>query len=706
MSVPYTVLEWADRSLSLFNTIVVLWLGAIVLLHAGRRRWDTWLACGGMALAGLFFAGHSTIVGQRLNATSGAMSFWWHAIWLAFIIWPLLWYAIVAWYTDAVSLPAHRRLLIGAGISGIVALIAPAILPIVPPYEAILKHETPHILTLGGVPAILFYAIYCIAGEMLALAALRAGGRSPEFMNDPAHRQSYPWLVATSYVLLGVAVTVSIVAVFVIGAAQARQLDLAAVATQTVLVAVDTAISLLIAVVIVFVGEAVISYEIFTGNALPQSRLAEQWRLVQLLAAYFAVLVGGSLELPLPPIYTLVLAIVLLALFVALVGWRAVLERQQAIEHLRPFVASQGLYEHLLDPASPVDVDGTLPFIALCADVLHAQWATLIAVGPLAPLVGPPICYPPAKSPPEITFADLLPRLDARADAPVVLSDDDEATWIVPLWSGRGLIGIVLLGAKRNGQLYTQEEIALARATGERIVDTQASAELARRLMLLQRERLVETQVADQRTRRELHDEILPRLHAVMLLLNAGQGDAQKDDALSLLAETHRQIAGLLQALPSARPSSVVTEGLFGALRQTMEGDFGGVFDEVTWEIAPEGESAASRLPAVAAEVVFGAAREAIRNAARYGRGQNSQRPLRLVIAAKCEDGLRIAIEDDGVGIDPAMPSHGSGQGLALHSTMMAVLGGTLTVERASGGGSRVILSLPEWPHPGTGPSG
>ncbi|HKD75823.1 MAG TPA: hypothetical protein VKB76_10020, partial [Ktedonobacterales bacterium] len=260
---PYTILEWADRALSLFNTIVVLWLGAIVVLHAGRRRWDTWLACGGMALAGLFFAGHSTIVGQRLDAASGTMGFWWHAIWLAFIIWPLLWYAIVAWYTEAMRAPTHRRLLIGAGIVGIVALIAPAVLPLVPPYGAILKHETPHILTLGGIPVILLYAVYCVGGEVLALAALRAGGRSPEFMSDPAHRQSYPWLVATSYVLLGVAVTVSIVAVIVIGAAQARQLDLTAVTTQTVLVAVDTAISLLIAVVIVFVGEAVISYEIF-----------------------------------------------------------------------------------------------------------------------------------------------------------------------------------------------------------------------------------------------------------------------------------------------------------------------------------------------------------------------------------------------------------------------------------------------------------
>jgi len=44
------------------------------------------------------------------------------------------------------------------------------------------------------------------------------------------------------------------------------------------------------------------------------------------------------------------------------------------------------------------------------------------------------------------------------------------AVWAVPLWSERGLIGALLLGEKRDGGLYTQEEIEIARATGERCV--------------------------------------------------------------------------------------------------------------------------------------------------------------------------------------------------------------------------------------------
>jgi signal transduction histidine kinase len=59
-------------------------------------------------------------------------------------------------------------------------------------------------------------------------------------------------------------------------------------------------------------------------------------------------------------------------------------------------------------------------------------------------------------------------------------------------------------------------------------------------------------------------------------------------------------------------------------------------------------------------------------------------------------DGLAIVVEDDGAGVEAgAPPAGGSGQGLALHSTLMAVVGGTLAAEPTAGGGMRVTLRLP-----------
>jgi signal transduction histidine kinase len=106
--------------------------------------------------------------------------------------------------------------------------------------------------------------------------------------------------------------------------------------------------------------------------------------------------------------------------------------------------------------------------------------------------------------------------------------------------------------------------------------------------------------------------------------------------------------------------------------------------------------------------VVFFAAREAMRNAARYGRGDDRSRPLHLCVSVTCDGNTAIVIEDDGVGLrDDGMPNGGggqgltsgqgftSGQGLALHSTMMAVIGGALAVESQPGAYTRVVLTLP-----------
>jgi signal transduction histidine kinase len=214
---------------------------------------------------------------------------------------------------------------------------------------------------------------------------------------------------------------------------------------------------------------------------------------------------------------------------------------------------------------------------------------------------------------------------------------------------------------------------------------------MARRLMGLQRERLAESQVLDQRARRVLHDEVLPRLHAAMLTLT----EESHTDTVEALADAHRQISDLLRDMPTATAPEVARLGLFGALRQTVDEEFKRAFDSVAWEVASGAEKKARAIPTLIAEVLFYAAREAVRNAARHGRGESNE-PLNLRIEAAWENGLELTIEDDGVGVERAgSPPETSGHGLALHSTMMAVVGGTLAVESAPGAYTRVTLKLP-----------
>jgi signal transduction histidine kinase len=225
----------------------------------------------------------------------------------------------------------------------------------------------------------------------------------------------------------------------------------------------------------------------------------------------------------------------------------------------------------------------------------------------------------------------------------------------------------------------------IARAAGERLVDAQASAEIARRLMALQRQRLAEAQVIDQRTRRTLHDEVLPRLHAAMLELSAS-GSAE---TLESLAGAHRQIADLLHELPAASAPEVRQLGLLAALRAAAA-EMQPAFDQVEWQLDPAAEEGCREIPPLQAEVIYYAAREAMRNAARHARGGS---PLRLRLLARCAGGLELILEDNGVGMSQSAPAaEGGGQGLTLHSTMMAVIGGSLALESQPGEWTRVTL--------------
>src|SRR6185503_14327185 len=106
---------------------------------------------------------------------------------------------------------------------------------------------------------------------------------------------------------------------------------------------------------------------------------------------------------------------------------------------------------------------------------------------------------------------------------------------------------------------------------------------------------------------------------------------ASSDEAAALLADAHRQVSALLAELPPPLAPDVARLGLVRALQRVVE-DLGGELDDVTWEIEPSAERALTGLSPLAAEVLFGAAREAIRNAARHAHPVDRARPVHLGI--------------------------------------------------------------------------
>ena len=56
-------LNWATLAVSIFNTILLLWLGLTVLLNAQRRTTGVWIAGTGLLMSSLFFLSHTAILG-------------------------------------------------------------------------------------------------------------------------------------------------------------------------------------------------------------------------------------------------------------------------------------------------------------------------------------------------------------------------------------------------------------------------------------------------------------------------------------------------------------------------------------------------------------------------------------------------------------------------------------------------------------------
>src|SRR6185295_552494 len=108
-----------------------------------------------------------------------------------------------------------------------------------------------------------------------------------------------------------------------------------------------------------------------------------------------------------------------------------------------------------------------------------------------------------------------LPDHLGRAAVALAPEDYQGFDWVIPLWAERGLSGALYIADKQDRGFYTQEEMDLAQASGERIIDLLAAEQMTKRLMQIQRKRSAENSVIDLRTRRKLHDEVLPSLHEV-----------------------------------------------------------------------------------------------------------------------------------------------------------------------------------------------
>jgi signal transduction histidine kinase len=193
------------------------------------------------------------------------------------------------------------------------------------------------------------------------------------------------------------------------------------------------------------------------------------------------------------------------------------------------------------------------------------------------------------------------------------------------------------------------------------------------------------------RISRELHDEVGQVLSAMMLALGNLQSSLKNDKK----EESLRQLQLILNM--TERNASVV-RNLSLLLRPTMLDDLG-LLPALKWlareisrttsvEIDVFADDSPEDLPEDHRTCVFRIVQEAVRNAVRH----SGARQIRIEVHPTEGHRLRVTVQDDGKGFDPARER---GLGILGMEERVVQLGGTLTVDSGRGRGTTVSFELP-----------
>jgi signal transduction histidine kinase len=197
----------------------------------------------------------------------------------------------------------------------------------------------------------------------------------------------------------------------------------------------------------------------------------------------------------------------------------------------------------------------------------------------------------------------------------------------------------------------------------------------------------------DERRRlaRELHDGLGQNLtalkHQLSLLVDALPDDAAEarrraDLALSTCVRTLEETREMSRLL---RPQILDDLGLPAALRWLMR--------SVADAAGLDGQVELGDIPTLDSElqtVVFRVAQEALTNVVRHANARAVELRVRQQAGM-----LRIDIDDDGRGLDPAMLAGNVGSGLGGMRERLRLFGGMLGIERSPSGGCRLRVALP-----------
>lgn len=287
-------------------------------------------------------------------------------------------------------------------------------------------------------------------------------------------------------------------------------------------------------------------------------------------------------------------------------------------------------------------------------------------------------------------------RIDAASQlrvAPAELGVPDAHTALIVPMAARGQDIGVLAAFDRtpDGSSFTSEDELLLTT----FAASAATAVAMRRSVESERLRSSMAAADAERARwaRELHDETLQGLGALRLLLSSARRRGDPKQTERAIDEAIDQIEGEIEKLhgiiTDLRPATLDELGL----RPTLEGLLQRRRDQSSLTITstldlPDPSNRGDRLAPDIETTVYRLVQETLTNIVKHAQAST----VHVAVAALPEH-VSLEISDDGVGFSPAART--SGFGLAGMRERVYLVGGTLELESAEGGGTVVRAELP-----------
>ncbi|TGM90198.1 ATP-binding protein [Leptospira licerasiae] len=660
-------LEILICSVFIFLSTNLFWLGSTTGTNLEKKNSAAYFSIFTLIVSSLLFS-FSAILGQNgfLVVSSYPILYFFPGLILLILI-PFGWFVVIVWFFGFLKKKGIFFFLFY--LLSFCQLIAISILLVYNPGKNwnISIFEYWKFVSFSFKSAYLIYIFTCVFLSLLCLFQFKISDNS---LSELGRQKAVPFLKLIGFSLFGVVLLVSIL----FGGDKFGILEnpiLKAEKEPKYFYTFVLCIQGLICVSVLVLGWALTSYEILTGRVLPKISLKQEWKnsvytALTLSTLYF---IFAKLGYPRAEIFIVFSYSFFISRFFTVGKNKRVSSNQNKV--LKKILSSGSV---------------KISFGYLCKDVLETAKAALIFQGKI-PYISDTNIYYPEDEPAQIFD---FSKVAQNPENPNIQYLDKNlfSDFVIRIKIESPLSGdaYLILGQKGNGGLFAEEEIEIARITGTWLVHSIFLEETGNILEELQRKKIQEQRLSDQKTRQILHDEILPEIHSLILEISNDKSGNFNSQYANSLTELHKRISSLLREM-SDTGLEISRLGLIPMIQKLQDTEAKDL--RIIWEIDPKTNSEVENYLPEVLEVLYYAFRESLRNAVKYSGDLRSG----VIIRIQYENGLSIQIKNE-IGKDP-ISVRSSGQGLRIHSALLRIFHGSLTLEFPSPKEALIRIFIP-----------